>query len=231
MLEPQARDQDLHGRQGHQILRRASDVLEVPVEASAPSQQKGHLLEKRRHRCHHIRLRHLALLGRTDRRRQEYTFLYAVTADSKSKIILSPSDILYLNKGQGNLWLNATQGNYSNWRQIYENLVVFPAGVDQSRILGAEVCLWGEVSNEDTLENNLFMRSTSFAGRVWSSKILKTHEVVANLVSIQYALYDMNVDASPVTSEFCERKPALCWPPQKTEFASEEEAFLSIVAE
>lgn len=33
-----------------------------------------------------------------------------VTSGSKSKIILSPSDILYLNKGQGNLWLNGTQG-------------------------------------------------------------------------------------------------------------------------
>ena len=58
------------------------------------------------------------------------------------------------------------------------------------------------------------MRATSFAGRVWRSQILKTHEVVANLVAIQYALYDMNVDASPVTSQFCEHKPELCWPPQ-----------------
>lgn len=75
------------------------------------------------------------------------------------------------------------------------------------------------------------MRATSFAGRVWSSKTLQTYEVVANLVSIQYALYGMNVDASPVTSEFCERKPALCWPPQKTQAYIEEEDFLSIVSE
>jgi hypothetical protein len=27
----------------------------------------------------------------------------------------------------------------------------------------------------------------------------------------------MNVDASPVTSEFCERKPEMCWPPAKPE--------------
>jgi hypothetical protein len=47
------------------------------------------------------------------------------------------------------------------------------------------------------------MRSSAFAGRVWSSTILKTHEIVGQLVSIQKALYAMNVDASPVTSEFC----------------------------
>jgi N-acetyl-beta-hexosaminidase len=118
-----------------------------------------------------------------------------------------------LNKGQGNLWLNASQGEYTVWRNIYENLTVFPQGVDRSRILGAEACLWGEVSNEDTLENNLWMRATAFASRVWSEKILNTYEIVASLVQIQYALYAMDVDASPVTSEFCEHKPKVCFPP------------------
>jgi len=74
-----------------------------------------------------------------------------VTANVNSKIILSPSDILYLNKGQGNLWLNASQGEYPVWKGIYQNFTIFPAGVDKSRILGAEACLWGEVSNEDTM--------------------------------------------------------------------------------
>lgn len=83
--------------------------------------------------------------------------------------------------------------------------------------MGAEVCLWGEVSNEDTLENNLWMRSTAFAARVWSETILPTYQLVGSLVAIQYTLYDMNVDASPVTSEFCERKPEMCWPPAKPE--------------
>jgi hexosaminidase len=136
-----------------------------------------------------------------------------VTAGTKSQIILSPSDLLYLSKGQGNLWLNGTQGAYSVWRQIYEKLVVFPAGVDATRILGAEVCLWGEVSNEDTLENNLWMRASAFAGRVWSATTLQTHELVGKLVEIQRALEKMNVSPSPITSEFCEYKPLVCFPP------------------
>lgn len=63
--------------------------------------------------------------------------LIIVVANSTSKIVLSPSDFLYLNKGHGNIWLNATAGDYSTWRQIYENFTLFPAGVDRSRILGA----------------------------------------------------------------------------------------------
>ena len=120
---------------------------------------------------------------------------------------------MYINKGQGNLWLNTTQGTYTVWKNIYDNFTVFPQGLDRSRILGAEVTLWGEVSNEDTLENNLWMRSSAFAARVWSEKILQTYEIVTYLVELQYTLYDMDVDASTITSEFCERKPIVCFPP------------------
>ena len=58
------------------------------------------------------------------------------------------------------------------------------------------------------------MRGSAFGSRVWSEKILQTHEIVASLVQLQRAYYDMNVDASPVTSEFCEYKPEVCFPPK-----------------
>lgn len=70
------------------------------------------------------------------------------------------------------------------------------------------------------------MRSSAFAGRVWSSTVLKTHEIVGQLVSIQKALYAMNVDASPVTSEFCEQKPAICWPPGEVQNPKSETPFI-----
>lgn len=49
----------------------------------------------------------------------------------------------------------------------------------------------------------MWMRASAFAARVWSEKILQTYEIVGSLVQLQYALYAMDVDASPVTSEFC----------------------------
>ena len=57
------------------------------------------------------------------------------------------------------------------------------------------------------------MRASAFASRVWSEKMQQTHEIVASLVKLQYTLYDMGVDASPITSEFCEHKPEVCFPP------------------
>ena len=60
------------------------------------------------------------------------------------------------------------------------------------------------------------MRASAFASRAWSSQIQQTHEVVSSLVKLQYTLYDMNVDASPITSEFCEHKPEVCFPPTES---------------
>jgi hypothetical protein len=56
------------------------------------------------------------------------------------------------------------------------------------------------------------MRAAAFGARVWSSTILQTYQIVTQLVQIQYTLYDMGVDASPITSEFCEHTPIICWP-------------------
>ena len=59
------------------------------------------------------------------------------------------------------------------------------------------------------------MRSTAFAFKVWTGEVtLQTHELVAGLVQIQYSLYDMGVEASPFTSEFCEISPIKCFPPK-----------------
>ena len=43
---------------------------------------------------------------------------------------------------------------------------------------------------------------------------MQTYEIVASMVKIQRALNDKGIDASPFTSEFCEYKPEICWPPK-----------------
>ena len=58
------------------------------------------------------------------------------------------------------------------------------------------------------------MRSTAFAARVWTETVMQTYEIVASMVKIQRALNDKGIDASPFTSEFCEYKPEICWPPK-----------------
>jgi len=76
-----------------------------------------------------------------------FKFISIVTAKSDSKIILSPTDLLYIGHGTTNIWVNKTNGDFKSWRQIYLDFTVRPNGVDPQRILGAEVCLWNEMQN------------------------------------------------------------------------------------
>jgi hypothetical protein len=133
-----------------------------------------------------------------------------VVKTSQSKIVLSPSDFLYLNSGQGFITGNPL-GHFSSWRQIYENFTVFPTGVDRNRVLGAEALLWGEVSNEETLDTNLWMRAASFAETVWTDKRSTTAEIVQRLVAISKELNKLGVATSPIVSEYCEWYPEKCF--------------------
>jgi hypothetical protein len=133
-----------------------------------------------------------------------------VVKTSQSKIVLSPSDFLYLNSGQGFITGNPL-GHFSSWRQIYENFTVFPTGVDRNRVLGAEALLWGEVSNEETLDTNLWMRAASFAETVWTDKRSTTAEIVQRLVAISKELNKLGVATAPIVSEYCEWYPEKCF--------------------
>lgn len=99
-----------------------------------------------------------------------FILFYKVLGNTTSRVILSTSDYLYIDHGIGNIWFNTSAGNYITWKKIYQGFQIFPEGVDKSKILGAEVTLWGEVSNDDLLENNLWMRSTAFAERLWTEQ-------------------------------------------------------------
>lgn len=117
---------------------------------------------------------------------QEVNILfYLVLGNTTSRVILSTSDYLYINKGIGNIWFNSSAGSYITWKQIYQGFEIFPQGVDKSKILGAEVTLWGEVSNDDLLENNLWMRSTAFAEKLWTDKTRSIKDLVKEVVMIQ----------------------------------------------
>lgn len=134
-----------------------------------------------------------------------------VVKSSQSKIVLSPSDYLYLNSGQGFITGNPL-GHFSTWRQIYENFTVFPTGVERERILGAEALLWGEVSNEETLDTGLWMRASAFAERVWSEQKSKTSDIITRLVAVAKELNKLGVATSPLVSEYCEWHADECFP-------------------
>lgn len=82
---------------------------------------------------------------------------------------------------------------YSTATQIYEKFQPFPSGIDAQRIIGGEVTLWTEISNEGTLDNDLWIRSAAFAERVWSSFVDDTATFVRKMVTFSQQLEGLGI--------------------------------------
>lgn len=50
---------------------------------------------------------------------------------------------------------------------------MYPTGVNKTRILGPLVALWGEVSNENSLDGNLWPRAIVVAQLAWQNEKTK----------------------------------------------------------
>lgn len=86
----------------------------------------------------------------------------------KNDIILSPDDVLYLNEGNANQF-GADFASWHGFETLYK-YNPYPEGIDKSRILGSEICLWGETNDSFSLERYLFMRAAFAAKKLWSSE-------------------------------------------------------------
>lgn len=139
---------------------------------------------------------------------------------TQNKFILSPFNMSDLTAGLGNLWLNSSNYIYNTWRGIYEGYGNLIGQLDTARVLGAELLLWGVYTNDDNFDNNVWMRAAVFGERMWSTTSLPTYEIVASIVALQRTLEEAGVDVAPITSEYCEYKPQICWPSTNSEIHS-----------
>lgn len=72
-----------------------------------------------------------------------------VMKENNGKFILSNADLFDLASGLGNTWMNQSNSKFNTWKGIYEDYSWMINSVDSSRVLGAELLLWGGVTNDD----------------------------------------------------------------------------------
>lgn len=128
-----------------------------------------------------------------------------------NKLILSPYDVLYLDVGFGNLF-GGDYGKMKTWKQIYLNFKPKSYNLDSSRILGGEVCLWGEVNSDETMENKLWPRSNAFSERVWNGE--ETDDLVdiaTRVINAEKRYRRAGFNVSPASSEWCSQNIEICW--------------------
>ena len=139
------------------------------------------------------------------------TNMYAAIQNLPNPVILSPSNVLYLDVGVGNTYGDKSWGGYSTWKDIY-NFDPYPKEIRKERILGAEVCLWSEINNDATTDIRLWGRSSAFAERMWNAEIKDTEaEIVRRLFHVERMMMKRGIGVSPVSSEYCSRRVGDCF--------------------
>lgn len=73
--------------------------------------------------------------------------------------------------GVGN-YLGVSYGSYQTWLDLYQQDIgkMIEGYENKDNVLGAEVCLWSELSNKYTHHIKIWMRTSAFAERVWTTK-------------------------------------------------------------
>lgn len=95
---------------------------------------------------------------------------------------------------------------------MYENYTSLVQSVDSSRLLGAELLVWGSIANDDNFDEIVWMRAAIFGERVWTAKTVPISQLVASVTKLQKTIEVLGVNPMPLTGEFCQKSPTVCWP-------------------
>ncbi|KAJ1931540.1 Glucosamine-6-phosphate isomerase (Glucosamine-6-phosphate deaminase) (GNPDA) (GlcN6P deaminase), partial [Linderina macrospora] len=136
--------------------------------------------------------------------------------------IASPASAYYLDCGHG-AWLSDFDGNswcdpFKTWMHIYnfDPLANITNPVQRSLVLGGEVALWSEQSDETVLDGRLWPRAAAMAETMWSGKVngdghvRTTQEVASRLHSQRFRMVGRGIAAEPMQPLWCARNPGDC---------------------
>ncbi|KAJ2777402.1 Glucosamine-6-phosphate isomerase (Glucosamine-6-phosphate deaminase) (GNPDA) (GlcN6P deaminase) [Coemansia interrupta] len=136
--------------------------------------------------------------------------------------IASPASSYYLDCGHG-AWLSNFDGNswcdpFKTWMHIY-NFDAFANVTDPEQrklVIGAEVALWSEQSDETVIDARLWPRAAAMAETAWSGKadasghVRTTAEVADRLHNQRFRMVGRGIGAEPMQPLWCARNPGAC---------------------
>lgn len=125
--------------------------------------------------------------------------------NTQNKIVISNYGPYYLDMGVGN-YLGVGYGSYVNWMDIYGRNIHNEAKSNPNKdaIIGAEVCLWSEISNQYTHHIKIWMRTSSLAERLWNPDINNVKPgLLGRLAKHERVMHRRGIPTQPVTCQIC----------------------------
>ncbi|KAF7272834.1 hypothetical protein GWI33_014398 [Rhynchophorus ferrugineus] len=108
------------------------------------------------------------------------------------RVIISTKDSWYLDHG---FWGSTS---YYTWRKVYDNKILTDDGV-----LGGEVCMWGELVDDNNVESRVWPRAAAAAERLWSNPSTTSVSAEKRFFVQNRRLADRGIRTSVVTPEYC----------------------------
>ncbi|XP_076265275.1 beta-hexosaminidase 2 [Rhynchophorus ferrugineus] len=108
------------------------------------------------------------------------------------RVIISTKDSWYLDHG---FWGSTS---YYTWRKVYDNKILTDDGV-----LGGEVCMWGELVDDNNVESRVWPRAAAAAERLWSNPSTTSVSAEKRFFVHNRRLADRGIRTSVVTPEYC----------------------------
>ncbi|KAJ2256423.1 Glucosamine-6-phosphate isomerase (Glucosamine-6-phosphate deaminase) (GNPDA) (GlcN6P deaminase) [Coemansia sp. RSA 455] len=138
------------------------------------------------------------------------------------RVVSSSYDAYYLDCGHG-AWLPNWDGNswcdpFKTWMHVYNYDVAanITDPAQKKLILGTEVALWSEQSDEHVIDARLWPRASAMAETAWSGKadasghVRTTGEVASRLHEQRYRMVGRGINAEPMQPLWCARNPGAC---------------------
>lgn len=128
------------------------------------------------------------------------------------KIVISYYGPYYLDMGVGN-YLGSGYGSYLTWMDLYHHnpKEEIRNYANKDNVLGAEVCLWSEMSNRYTHHQKIWIRSSSIAERLWNSNIKDVKPgALRRITAFERTLHRRGIPTAPATCQQCETSAQFC---------------------
>jgi len=133
-------------------------------------------------------------------------------------IIDSNYQNLYLDCGAGS-WLYP-EGNswcqpYKSWGNIYNySLTDGIPSTYHSKIIGAEVCIWGEQADDGNIEQKVWPRGSAAAEKWWSNKQWASNkdmnDVITRIAIQRNRMLYRGIMSNPIQPDYCTLYPKYC---------------------
>ncbi|KAJ1736646.1 Glucosamine-6-phosphate isomerase (Glucosamine-6-phosphate deaminase) (GNPDA) (GlcN6P deaminase) [Coemansia sp. Benny D160-2] len=138
------------------------------------------------------------------------------------RVVSSSYDSYYLDCGHG-AWLPNFDGNswcdpFKSWMHVY-NYDVAANVTDPAQkklIMGTEVAIWSEQSDETVIDQRIWPRAAAMAETAWSGKsdasgnVRTTGEVATRLHEQRFRMVGRGINAEPMQPLWCARNPGAC---------------------